>query len=192
MIIDRRKRLAYFLVLILIIILLLMLLFWQLFYRSKPEEVVVVEEPVITQTTVPFETEVSAIADQQRTGRIESASINVLAKTFVERYGSFSNEANFENLRDVLPLMTASFANETQEFIDSSSAPTDYYGMTSRVITVDVLEMDETAGIASLELTTQREEALDSPVNTTVRYQKIRLDFVMEDGVWKVASATWL
>ena len=41
-------------------------------------------------------------------------------------------------------------------------------------------------------MNTQREEAIGSPQNISVKYQEIELEYVMEGGVWKVDSANWL
>src|SRR3990167_8338874 len=105
MMIDRRKRLLWFLVIILILLLFLMWLWFGLFRKQPPAPAPQpVKEEVVT-TLPPSEPEVSPIAQQQRDDRIASASLNVLGKTFTEPYGSYSNDANFQNLRDVLPLM---------------------------------------------------------------------------------------
>ncbi len=192
MIQDRRKRIAIVLILMVLVIALLIFLLLRLFAKDKPAVVVVEEQPRVVQEIQQEEPQVSPIAQQQRTERIESASINILAKTFAERYGSFSNEANFQNLRDVMPFMSVAMAEETQSYIDSATPPLSYYGITTRVITVNVKAIDETAGTASLELTTQREEAVESPEKTTIKYQKLALEFVKEGDLWKVSSATWL
>lgn len=191
MIVDRRKRILIFLAICFVVLLLLAWLLWSLFHK-EPAPTPVVEAPKELVVNVPPEPEVSPIAEQKREGRIQAAGMNTLAKTFAERYGSYSNEANFQNLLDLKPLMTQAFAEQTQAFIDTTPLPEGYYGITTRAITVEVQTLDEEAGTATVELNTQREEAKVSPANTTVWYQKLRLEFVMEDGTWKIASATWL
>jgi hypothetical protein len=190
MIVDKRKRLIFFLLAMLVLIVLLVWMLISLF--SSDESDVATTEPT-TNTTVVQEVEpVSVIDEQRKQTREQSAGISALAKTFAERYGSYSNESRFSNLRDLLPLMTSSFAKSTQAVIDSSETPATYYGVTSRVVTVEVLSLDEEVGTASFELTLQREEAVGSPRDISVSYQKLHLDFEQEDRIWKVASASWL
>ena len=130
--------------------------------------------------------------EDEREERTASADVISLSKTFVERYGSYSNEADFSNLVDVLPLMSDSFASQTESFIEQSEAPEEYYGVSTSVITVEVVNEDEESGVAQVLVNTQREEAIGSPQNISVKYQEIELEYVMEGGVWKVDSANWL
>ena len=193
MIQDRRKRILFVLGLIVLVVALMIFLFWRLFAKQQPVTPVVEQPNVVTQKPAEqTQPQVSPIAEQERAQRIESADINILAKTFAERYGSFSNEAGFQNLYDVMPFMTSSMVEQTQITIDTATPQQTYYGVTTRVITVKMVEIDETAGTAVLELTTQREEAIGSPEKTSIKYQKLNLAFEKEGDLWKVSSATWL
>lgn len=188
--ITRRTRIIVLALIVLAFLLLLIWLLWLLWPRAQetaaPEPVqeeVVQELPPARPTTSQKELE----AEQQT--RSASSDVVSLSKTFVERYGSYSNEADFANLRDVLPLMSAALATTTQAFIDLTPAPERYYGVTTRVITVRVDEQTDTR--ARVTVSTQREESIGSPTNKSVRYQDIVLTYVKEEGAWKVDSATW-
>lgn len=180
--------------LVAILVLLLLLLAFLLWWFLRPEPVAPVVTPPAPTTTLPTtDTEsVSEIREQQeQEERTNTASLQSASKTFAERYGSYSTEAEFANLRDVLPLMSASLAAETEAFIEGATPAAEYYGVTTRVISVTVDAVDETEGTATVTVTTQREEAKGDIQNITVRYQDLRLTFVMENGTWKVSSATW-
>jgi hypothetical protein len=193
MIQDRRKRIVFVLGLIILVVVLLILMLWRLFAKEPSATPIVEQQPAsIDEPIQQAEPQISPIAEQQRSERIESAPITIQAKTFAERYGSFSNEAGFQNLYDVMPFMSQSFVDETQAFIDSATPAQTYYGVTTRVITVNVVGIDETAGTATVELMTQREEANGSPEKTSLKYQKLNLEFVKEGELWKVNSASWL
>jgi len=195
---TRRRRLTIVILILLILFLLVAWLLYVLFSGGR-EEVVEVpdvayeEEEIIEEVSdEPTRATISEQAlEVEREERTAAADVVSLSKTFVERYGSYSNEANFANLEDVLPLMSASFASETQAFIESATAPEEYYGVSTRVITLDVERQDEDAGEAQVAITTQREEAVGSPQNSETKFQDIILTFIVEDGVWKVDSATW-
>lgn len=117
--------------------------------------------------------------------------MTITAKLFAERYGSYSNEANFQNIRDVIPLMSAKFGTATTADLATKKAPSGFFGITTRVITVKVVSQDEKKGTAVIDLSTQRVEENGSAQNTTTKYQDIELSFVKESGVWVVDSAKW-
>lgn len=192
---TRRKRISIVVLVLLILLLAIAWIVYMLFSRQVPTDVEVVETPVEETPTTPERTEptISEVAlEQERETRVSAADVVSLSKTFVTRYGSYSNEADFANLSDVLPLMSDAFAAQTQRFIDTSTAPEEYYGVTTRVITVDVQEENDAEGTATVLVTTQREEATGSTQNVEVRYQEILLTFVKEAASWKIDSATWL
>lgn len=191
---NRRKRLLIVLLIFLIVLLLLIWLLWVLFSTPRTADIpVVITSSVVEEPTVV--TPRPTISDQEfeteRQTRTVSADVVSLSKSFITRYGSYSNEAHFANLTDVLPLMSVKFAQETREFIETANIPETYYGVSTTVITVTVDEKDEESGIAQVTITTQREEAVESPQNTSVKFQDVILTFVMEDESWKVDSAIW-
>lgn len=173
--------------------LLIAFLLW-FFLKPKPKPVVIVppvvaEKPLPTAPTKPTVTQEKAKKEQAV--RTASASLQSASKTFAERYGSYSTEANFANLTDVLPLMSASYAATTAKYIETAVSPKEYYGVTTRVITVKIDAEDDAAGTAQVTLTTQREEARGDVQNVTVKYQDLVLSFVKEGGEWKVENAVW-
>jgi hypothetical protein len=189
---TRKHRIA---IVVLILIVCLLLATWLVFLLTRGESTVtqapVVEQPP-EEEVIPSRPTVSEVElEEEREVRETSSDVLTLSKTFIERYGSYSNEAAFANLRDVLPLMSKSFAAKTQKLIDGGEVPEEYYGVTTRVVTVGIEEKDETVGIATVISMAQREESFDSPQNEKVKYQEIELTFVMEDGAWKVDSANW-
>jgi hypothetical protein len=191
---TRRTRLIIFALLFLVLLLLLLLMLWFLWPRTNEPSVAEVEatpQVEVVQEVVSRPTISEQELEGERESRVTAADVLSLSKTFVTRFGSYSNEANFANLSDVLPLASASFSTELQNIIDTSIPPEEYYGVTTSIVTVKVVEKDETAGTASTIITTQREEAIGSPQNVSVKYQEIVLTFVNEEGVWKVDSATW-
>lgn len=192
MIMTRRKRIIIFLLVILVLLLLLWWIFS--FFFSQQKETSVSPAPVtqVEQEVIPTRPTVSEVElEEERETRAASSDVLSLSKTFVTRYGSYSNEAQFANLEDVIPLMSAAFASETQTLIETSQIPEEYYSVTTHVITVTVETNDEEAGTAQVRVTTQREEARETPQNTTVKYQDIVLTFLKEQDVWKVDSAVW-
>ncbi|MBI4256742.1 hypothetical protein HY626_01655 [Candidatus Uhrbacteria bacterium] len=190
---TRRKRLTIIALILLALFLLLIWFLWILF--SGGEEEPQVEEVVQApqgQEVLPTRPTISEQElEEERETRTTSAEVVSLSKSFVTRYGSYSNEAHFANLADVIPLTSASFAAQLQNIVDTQKAPEEYYGVTTSIVTVKVQQEDETAGTALVTVTTQREEAIGSTQNVTVKYQDIILTFVKEVDTWKVDSAIW-
>src|SRR5690349_18870190 len=56
-----------------------------------------------------------------------------MAELFAERYGSYSNQGDYQNLRDLLPVMTVSYRQSTEAFLETapSAPPAQYEGVTS-------------------------------------------------------------
>ena len=176
-----------------VLLLIFLWLLWLLIPKPKPPvvETPVVETPIATttpETTSPYTTDQ---LQKEKETRVQASGVIALSKLFTERYGSYSNEANSQNIRDVIPLMSASFAEATEKLLATRKPSKENYGITTRVITAEVISQDDTAGTATIDLSTQRVEAKGSAQNAVTKYQTIELTFVKESAVWKVDSAIW-
>lgn len=187
---TRRTKIIIAIVII-VLILVALLLFWLRFFTNRgTPAVVVVEEEVAGQESVTTTPPIAQIpAEEPRTNT--EVSIESLSLTFTERYGSYSNESNFANLDDLEPLMTSRLQAELAALAASTTVDDVYYGITTRVISINTISLDETTGSATVEVLTQREEAIGSPLNAEVRYETMVLELLKQGGVWKVDDATW-
>ena len=189
---TRKMRLTVIGLIVLVLILLILWFLWFLLRSDKSQEVVTeVETSQIDEQTSSEPTLKEQQLKQEQDTRNQAAGVTSVAKMFTERYGSHSNEANFQNLIDVFPLMTDEFVQETKDMIAKATVSETFYGVTTSVLTVDVEKIDEVKGSATIRLNTQREIAKDSPQNISVENQEIVLELVRLEGVWKVASANW-
>lgn len=168
------------------------MLLWLLL--SKDKELTIVIDPIVIEVddkgVIPDSNgPVDMLVEAEPLDTVE-LSVETVAKSFAERYGSYSSQSNFQNLRDLMPLMTSSFQVETENLIATLEVEDMYHGITTRVLSVDVtLSEDET--IATCDVQTQREEAWASPLNAEVTYQVLALLLVKDAGEWKVDNATW-
>lgn len=122
----------------------------------------------------------------------EEDAILRLARVFTERFGTFSNRNNFENITNLEPFMTTAMQKEQAEYIDanqSDEVPEEYYGITTSVLSTEMIELTETT--ATVQVQTQRVETTGSedPVKNT---QSMELTFEKVGENWKVSSASWL
>jgi len=185
---SKNNKIILIIAIVLLFVLVFVLLFWQPWKKGVDVEPVV---PPITeddkinggQTT----TEPLGVGTEDF-----ETTPDTTARIFAERYGSFSNESYFQNLRDLFPLMSQTMQDKTQGYIDSNTVGDDvlsYYGVSTRVLSVSVTEQGDTAEIT---VKTQREETVGGPYNTSVRYQDLELIMIKIGNDWKIDTATWL
>jgi len=121
------------------------------------------------------------------------ANLKRLAASFAERYGSFSNQGDFENLKELRVFMTDSMVREVDAYIAEAgsreAAVPDYVGMTTRALNSTVESFNESAGTATVRVNTQRQEVKSS--GTRVFYQELVLKFISSGEIWEVDSADW-
>ncbi|MFC1687168.1 hypothetical protein ACFL0L_01140 [Patescibacteria group bacterium] len=155
-----------------------------------------VETPTpITNTTVNnLNTPTNQITQPQPTNTEINEDVERLrlAKNFVERYGSFSNESDFTNIEDMYVVMTDSMRLTAQQFVASARSSQDpntpYYGTTTKVRSVPQENIQETA--VEYLFTTQRiERTKDSE---SMYYQDIAVQMVKEGDSWKIHQVRWV
>ncbi|MBI4281758.1 hypothetical protein HY625_02950 [Candidatus Uhrbacteria bacterium] len=120
--------------------------------------------------------------------------VTTLVRAFAERFGSFSNQSDFENVRELSSFMSPVMQLWADRFIAESRAKlvkgAPYYGVTTRVVQMQVRAMDERAGTGEVLVKTQRREVKGNETprsfsqDLLVRVKKI-------DGEWKVEGVEW-
>ncbi len=119
-------------------------------------------------------------------------TLTAIALPFIERYGSYSNQNNMENIADLVPFMTKEmqdWAAKTIKEAQSKPLPTIYQGTTTKVVAYTVTK----ASGANAEITakTQRIESTGTAANSKTYNQDIIVTLVKEGGVWLVQAAVW-
>lgn len=117
-----------------------------------------------------------------------------LARNFVERYGSYSNESNLENLTelqgqmaDAMKVVARLYRTELEaEFTQYSG----HYGITTTVLVSKFINLDEAKGQATLLLTTQRlREVTGKEIEKYT--QDVSISLAKEGDSWLVANLAW-
>ena len=138
----------------------------------------------------PFNTNQPAINAEE----MEKVSLTTIANNFAERYGTFSNQSNYDNLTNLKSLMTKYFWSITDQYIKESMAANPdisvYHGFTTKALSTQIIEF-QMYSKAQFKISTQRTEATETPDNTTTFYQDIIIKFIWEDNDWKVNEAKW-
>lgn len=169
-----------------VILIALLVLLWFMFKQPRvPEAPTSVPEQQATQT-VPEVNPASVPAP----GVVSASTV---ARTFIERFGSYSSESDFANVDDIMALATARYQEELRGIVAGYrrqfSQQTNYSGVSTYVITLKTT--DESVAATSFLVTTQREEAVGNPGNTTVRYQDVDIDLVKVGDNWLIDDLRW-
>ncbi len=111
----------------------------------------------------------------------------VAARNFAERYGSYSNQNPYENIKQLFPLMT----DHLRQVVSAGTTqPGDkYQGVESRVVSIKTSQ--QTATASTIVLTLQRSER-DASLKTTTYFQQLKLQLIKSADQWLVDSADWL
>lgn len=126
---------------------------------------------------------------------VGEADLKQMAGLFAERFGSYSNQSNYRNMRDLEIFMTAKLAAWAEDFIkkniESKIDTSIYYGISSKSISTTVKEFKPDEGVARIMVGTQRRESLATGANTAGFGQNIEIVFLKQGGMWKVDEANW-
>lgn len=140
--------------------------------------------------------DLQAMDDDEPINEAEQVDVILIAKSFAERFGSYSNQSDYSNFNDLEIFMTANMNNWIKNtYIDdlrSQNPNIDiYYAIETKYISEQIISLDETAGRAEIMIKTQRQEFENDILNPSVFYQDILLQLNKIDNQWKVNGAFW-
>ncbi len=146
----------------------------------------VVEIPVNQEELVVYEFD-----EQKEAAReVTAEDLKQIAFAFAERFGSYSNQANYGNIEDLKMYMTKEMRIWAENFvIEQKETPYVgyYYGITTKALVGEISEFDTED--AEILVSTRRQEVKDD--QTTIFDQNIVVNFYKIDSDWKVGSAYW-
>jgi hypothetical protein len=116
-----------------------------------------------------------------------------LAQVFAEKFGSFSNHANFQNLRDLEPLMTEDMKAWSARYMaENPNKPNDqFYGVTTRALKAELVSINPEETEAQVVVTTQQAESRGTSGSPGISYAKLSISFKKIGTQWLVNSAVW-
>ncbi len=125
---------------------------------------------------------------------LNAEDLRKVAMSFAERFGSYSNQANYSNIEDLKILMTPKMQDWADDYVASLRSQNKdnsvYYGITTVKISGEVKKFDDKNGAAEMLITTQRREVVGNG-EPRIFSQDILIVFEKVRGDWKAASATW-
>jgi len=166
--------------------------------KTEPVEIIKIPDVKVIDkiqinTTIPESNENNVVIEPADLSKDELIR---LAESFSERFGSYSNQSNFSNIKSLKIFMSLRMKERSDEFIKeqlSSGADNSiYYGITTKAISSEILDYDDDVGTAKIKVQTRRREATSSTNNlSNVFAQDIIINLIKERGAWKVGSANW-
>ena len=192
-----RRFVGFFFIGLGVIILILIIYFLFFFKFNKPQQADV--QPPAATSTLPVRTVVEPpkILETKPATReeLDQEGIKRLAASFAERFGSYSNHSNFQNMEDLKLFMTDKMKAWSEDFVKTQAlkqaGKTEYYGITTKAITKKMAEYDEGKGTARVLIQTQRRETIGQNGEASSFGQSIEITLLKQGGTWKVDQAYW-
>jgi hypothetical protein len=110
-----------------------------------------------------------------------------VARNFAERFSSFSTDSNFANLEEVKIFSSPKMIEELDRIINSNQQGQEFYGVSSKVLKIDLEEGQNTA---KAKVSLQRQESKPGKENF-VFYQNLELFLIKSGDNWLVDEAKW-
>jgi len=194
------KRIWGIIIIILGLLLMAAIIYFMFFYKSAAPEPVI-EQPVtsVSQTTVTPEPTSQSVTVQPvsplKKAEVKADDLARMASAFAERFGSFSNQSDYGNLRDLRIFMTDNLKTWAENYINNARLKKGdasiYYGIVTKSVLSEVKQFDSDLGQAEILVKTQRRESAGVTGNSTTFYQDIIIKYLREGSVWRVNGAYW-
>lgn len=193
------KKLFGIAIIILALLLLFLIIYFVWFYNwaSPPEDEetapVMIETPSLPVSSGDPVISLPPIIAPPEKRELTRDDLKKMAASFAERFGSYSNHSNYGNISDLKIFMSRKMQVWADNFIAEAKDEYSgiYYGITTKSITQEIQDFNESSGTAKILVKTQRKESTGVQGNETVFYQDIVIDFVKENQAWKVDGAFW-
>lgn len=170
-----------------VIVAILALLVWLIVAgrRSILEDLPVASTPAVSPSQ-----SIQPVRSLQPPSRTGAPALDAFARSFAERYGSFSNQSGFANLKELLPFMTEELRQESEAMMArATTANAPYSGTTTKALAIKEQKVEDSA--ATFLISTQRRESTAQNPSARIYYQDLELFFLKIDEEWKVNRAVW-
>ena len=176
-----------------IIIILLIIIVTLLFMNKTEEEVVVVETEIVKDVMQPDSGVIDLNYLEQNGVTIEKEDgyeLKSVARNFIARYGSFSNDGNYRNFTELYSQMTPVMQSWVDRYVadmKNTYKEYDYIGFTTQAVSVEIIDYTDEA--SRIQVTAQRMLNVDN-IYTQTYQQSVFIDFVNQEG-WKINGVFW-
>jgi hypothetical protein len=181
------KKLIIIAIILVLIILILLFVFSQ---RQTPvvnNQSPITNQPVVNNQSLGTNQGQELTAEQK--AELEKKELIVKARNFIERYGSFSSDAQFANLYELKDEMTNRFWQETEKSIANQQLKNskEFYSIGTKVL--NVIEKISLNDSTTYSISTQRKEIKN--IIEKILYQSAELKMIKQNNNWLVDSIKW-
>jgi len=198
------RKIVGIIIVILALILIIGIVYFIFFYKFfSPSEPILTQQPkeatqpqALTQQPISAPLAGTVINEEPiKKTEINQDDLARIASAFAERFGSYSNQSDYGNVRDLKLFMSSKMQVWADNYISQAQAGNQqtsiYYGITTKAIAAEVKQFDNESGQAEILIKSQRREATGVTINAITFYQDIIIKFIREKNVWKVNSVYW-
>lgn len=148
------------------------------------------DEVSVANESTPFTQPSAAIDSDEPAIQIDPAehAAQSLARTFVERIGSYSNQSNYQNIDDLADVMTPR-VKTWAESLKTVAQDDEYKGVTTRGLSMKTISFEDKRS-AVIEVSAQREYSAQQQEDT-IEYQKAQVHVIYSSGKWLVDGIFW-
>jgi len=119
---------------------------------------------------------------------ILKSQLGLQARSFIARYGTYSSDNRYGNLKMLLPQMSVKFAQETTKKIALKEEEQGFISLTTKVMNLILKEFDEEAVISFVVQAQERGIWSDQ---TELKQRVIEISFIKENDKWKVDEVNY-
>ena len=204
MINSRRRKTGYFLIIIALILLIAVIFFtssgknlFKNIGRSPDPKVEKTDEEKFYEMIEERESlKVYSFDEEAEKKRDwDEDDFKQVARSFVERFGSYSNQSNYSNIEDLEVFMSAKMQDWAKRYVYDLRSSDNYLGefygiMTKALVEPEIIKFEPQKSLVEVMIETQREESLGTELPRSFK-QSIVISFIKENGEWLVDAATW-
>ncbi len=196
---------------IFLLLLLLVMFYFLIFYdfsekkdkniiKEKTEKVFLPNSNTIKDKEIIVESENKVDKNKEQESLTNNDNNDVIkfnlkkkAQFFVERLGSYSNQSQFDNVKDLRIFMTDNMKKWADEYIKTGMKKDysgEYIGTTVKSVSSSFVEFDNNNGLAIIKVNIQKKEST-STTDSDVLKEKVTVSFVRENDKWFVDKVKW-
>ena len=183
----KRKKIVIVIVIVILVVLGIVFLLAgkKLSNKLGGAESKVEEKTTETKTEEQKETESNVVLEKQQ--EEEKMDLNLKARNFIERVGSFSSDTKDLNLKEVRSMMVETLFENLQNDLqaDLEANKNGFYGKTTKVISLERTEFGPEVR-AHFKASVQIQETKAEDIN--VYYQTAEITFLKQGDEWRAAE----
>lgn len=190
---ERKKKIILIsIIAILLVLIIVLFLFFNPFTKKPAEEVL----PPVNQnenqniSNGAIDSLPAPSPERVKSEKDYPLGLESLASSFAERFASYSSDAKFKNLQDLVILSTPKMKSFIDDFISTSNVGKNgYEAQEAKALNNQLifLNQDKAVIVVSLQLTKVQGEQSE-PV---ISYSKVELTLLKSGDEWKVDEAIW-